>query len=789
MSAVQSPASRLRLDLFSAGSGLLTIPAALLVAYVGIFGINPGMILLSSLATLASLAAFFSAVFSDRNTPVELAPHLGARRGVRVGLLTLLVGGATLVLATSLLSFGLFESSLLAVPALAVLLPILGLMLLPVLLAAMVFGWIGGWLESQGRSPLEPLDQPESETESAKHSNEPALLKTALPYILFLSSLCYASPLAFLLIPEPQEEVAAETPLPPPPIAPIQTDPVPPPAPPPPYQYEIPEGFLQAGANRISLIRSESIEGVIPHAPARISPDSKLLAFCRERFRKVSVVIVQTNNRQEVANINVSGTPSALAWSEDSTRLVYLCLDEERYAGVLDSKDGSNVELPIPSGERLPSQSELAWPFENQVVFVTSQNEDAFLDLETLRVHPLSESEEWSMLTEERRAVFHARAQGNYFSSDRWSVAPHVFVTSYQPPNHFQRGWKHDTATQMAVKDHELAYENRIDLGQFKSGYKLIATPDRSIFIHLHDDSAEFLYMGLRDEPELRATFSLSQMFPGEEVPQELVTHLENKTLAAFVCASITNPLTGKVVGPDRNQVRAIARLAMAGADKVELWISEELEQVREGDVVADLHYWQRNEPQSLSITELEDWWTPMPPLGALEPGLAVKRGDVPPRSAQVPASRAVSPSPRIERLPNRPEPPAEDLIKAFVQEHHRKASNRNLDGYAADYAPQVEYFDHGKVTPQFIREDQRKYQEKYPRKVTETVQGKIAIRAAGETLYSVTYELYSAVEGKEEWNWVEATSDVTLVVRVIGNSPSILMQSSKVRNVKHGEP
>ena len=179
-----------------------------------------------------------------------------------------------------------------------------------------------------------------------------------------------------------------------------------------------------------------------------------------------------------------------------------------------------------------------------------------------------------------------------------------------------------------------------------------------------------------------------------------------------------------------------------------------------------------------------------MPPGSPLESGLLAKRADVPRRSDRVTVRRTNSiQSPR-------PSPPAIDpnatpevLIRTFILDHHQKLSRRDLDGIARNYAPNVDYFDHGVVTPQFIRDDQKKYQDKYSRKVSETIRGEIALRKTGNQLYEARYELFSSVAGEEEWRWVEATSDVVLKIRLVGAKALITSQRANVRDVNHGEP
>lgn len=203
---------------------------------------------------------------------------------------------------------------------------------------------------------------------------------------------------------------------------------------------------------------------------------------------------------------------------------------------------------------------------------------------------------------------------------------------------------------------------------------------------------------------------------------------------------------------------------------------------------MADLHSWRNNEPRSLGIPEVEGWWKPVLDFGTLETGLVVGRNRLPSRADR---NTFVS-----EPTPNRPtalDPvrgqATENLIRNFVALHHQKVSNRDLDGYVADYAMKTDYFGTNKVSRQTIREDQGKYFAKYSRKITETIKGRVAVRGLGNELYEAKYDLNSSAAGKEEWNWISATSEVTLGIQILDESPQIVSQSAKVRDVEHGEP
>lgn len=788
-------------DAVAAGFGALAIPTAILVIALDILGLNVGMILLVALAILTGLAAILASLLRGKRLPREIAPARGARSGVRAGLICLLVGGATFVLFGTLLSLGFFGTSILAIPAAFVLLGILALTVLPVLLTSM----ISGWLTARVKSLCCPADGDLALQETGAFPSEPAAetpkpsrCRTALPYIFLLSGLCYGSPFLSLIMPNREEpvEVAVE------PSAasdkslesedPISDQKADQPKevspPPPPYRYEKPDGFDEAGANRLTIVERKRVNGVIGAAPVKISPDGTQVAFFRKRFTGQSLIVLRLSDRKELSKIKLNTIAMGLAWSQDSRRIFYLSSTQPRYAGVVDVENESNTELPIPTGERLPSAGTiLAWPFDKQVI-LAAQADYAFLDLNSLRVQPLDRLASWTALSKEKREQALSQAVGSYYTSQRWTLEPVEEVTAYRPPNPFQRGWKHRTSSSFAIKDGHVTHQRSIPISPLARGEHLIATPDRSIFILTRKNSAEFLYFGLREAQGIRGDLTQSDLIPGEELPPILEAHITQNTLSAFICPPLVNPLTGHVVGPNRDRVRGIARIRMNSEGKIEFWISEEYERVRKGDLLADLHYWNNNEPRVLALPELESWWIPLPPLSSLRNDLLVKRDDVPKRTDTTHGASAITPR-RPSATPQvHAQGSVEQMLEAFVIAHHLKVTTKNIASFANDYAPKVDYFDHGGVTQQFIEADQRKYQTKF-NKVTETVRGEIRIRDARQGLYLANYKLESLIEGKEASDSQRIQSDVTLGMRVVGKSVVIVLQRSKVTDVEHGEP
>ncbi len=107
-----------------------------------------------------------------------------------------------------------------------------------------------------------------------------------------------------------------------------------------------------------------------------------------------------------------------------------------------------------------------------------------------------------------------------------------------------------------------------------------------------------------------------------------LTEALSGKTVCAFICEPTVNPLNGKTVGPNRERIRALVRIAKWKDNEAEAWITEEYMPVREGDVIADLHTWNNHRIQPIPGTGTKDWFSVInrldrkatPPISDVQP-------------------------------------------------------------------------------------------------------------------------------------------------------------------------
>ncbi len=176
------------------------------------------------------------------------------------------------------------------------------------------------------------------------------------------------------------------------------------------------------------------------------------------------------------------------------------------------------------------------------------------------------------------------------------------------------------------------------------------------------------------------------------------------------------------------------------------------------------------------------------------------QRGSSPSKNRSIAKTPIVSrpqPQPRVEPQPpprREPEPvpivretTPEERIEDFVLQHHAKIGLRNLDLIEADYALWVDYFSTRQMPRNDIRADQERYQTKWSKTISESVEGDIEVRLLSRERYQARYLLKTYVE-KLNGEFFEARSRVELELDLSRQPPRITAQMGEVISSNKGK-
>ena len=741
---------------------------------------------------IVMLSALVGAIASATSDPGK-APEVGGvalRVGARAGFTISLVAGAFTVLASTFHSFGigapatveagwgLFTAFLPLSPAARVI--VLTLLAIP---PSIFFGLTGALIAGMLKG-----DAPASG--DAGQSQPPARRErsAAFTVAVVLAVACYLSPLAVYLKPPPAVVVA--------PPAPRITIPAPPP-PPPKWRYEKPAGFENAVAANIAIAARRDLGEVASQLPVAISPDGLRFAFCHSG-QPARILVTDLETLDVIASVSAPETPATFAWSPDSKMLLIAGEGENRRLQVFDVATTRLLSLPQPRDKRVPGGQPRWWNAE-EVIFGGQAAPAALLSLDNLRVTPLEDAPSWKALTEEQRGRERSKVVAQLPRNEHWQMQIETAVRHYEVPVDSSTEWKAAETLHLAFVDAQNATRQLIMPAEIKSGDILVAASDGTKFVIVRDDRAMIFYFGFRVAPS--NSFTVAMPDAPEEV---LAAKLDKKSVAGFVCAPLINPLNQKTVGPDRTRVKALARLASWQDKAAEVWIEEEYQPIKPGDVLADLHTWEEHKPQPAGEIGKAEWFGVIDQLETKNAPVLIEApaldrpvllimtdmgGAQRFNAAQFARIHVAAPRSSPPSLPtnstNTNTDEIERVLGVFVQQHHLKSSRSDVDGLIADYGDRVDYFDKGTVDHNFIRKDELEYHSPGTR-ITENLLTRVTVREVGHNLYSTAYSI-GYQRTRPDGRWMKGVTAVELHIEMTASGPRIVRQRSENREQQKG--
>lgn len=715
------------------------------------------------------------------------------RVGMRAGVVAALIGGALTVLAATLHSFGIGHPapSARGIILAALVLPhsrvwqifILALLGIP---PAVFFGMAGAILTAMARSPRSDHPAPANGGRATPKRGK------VFAFLVALATAGYLSPFTLPLRPKPKPVV----------IAPAPVLAVPTPAPPAKWRYQKPPGFDTAEANRVTITDQRLLGDIEGGLPVALSPDERRLAS----FRRAGGNVLEIRDLDTLdleAQVEIPQAPDDLAWSPDGEMLLIITDGPARQLHVFKVAEGRILTLPQPSGARVPA-GRAQWWAAREVLF-RRDGTPAFLDLDTLRMREAKDSSKWNAtLSAEQEALRRDTHSFHLSKNERWQMQMQPTLRHYALPANSAGAWSVDQSLQLVLAHPASAYRVAQRRADIRVGDSVLGTRDGSRVVRIRDGSAMIFYFGLRPAPPN----TIRLQMPAAPEPA-LADTLAKRNLCAFVCAPLINPLNGRTIGPDREQIKALVRFSSWKEQDAELWIEEEGMTIQPGDVVADLHTWEAHRPRAAGQPDLTEWFAV---IGQIETQPAPQRSEAPALERQV--VMALNPTrgaDRVERIEprnyDRPAPPprqtpvtappaappfepgvtqnVHQALAAFIARHHAKSSRADVNGLLADYAPSVDFFTNGIVDREFIRADKLQYHAPGTR-VTETITTPPTFNPGPNHTFAASYSIFFH-RIRPDGHWSKGYSDVELQIEITPTGPRIVRQRGQVRDQQKG--
>jgi hypothetical protein len=600
--------------------------------------------------------------------------------------------------------------------------------------------------------------------------------------------------------PPPPRPVVVATPTPTPAPKLVFT---PPPKPtPPPKIYEKPQGFDSADATRITVVTQKTLAEVDAGKPMQFSPDGRRIALYRDGESFRGLVVFDLETFTEASRFTFDTTATSLAWSPDGERLAGIFeRGDSRFVAVFDPVHRRLTGLPQPDGEDMP-QGNLSWPDANEVVVHPSDGKPLALNLDTLELRPLEEADFFKALDDAHKQSVKLPTTPALPKTLTWLLEmkwPLQVVVPRLAKENF--GFRIGAASIVAADPERWVRRHIPDIPNLTEG-RFLFSPDATKVVVVRDHVATFAYLGLREATKTVRALDMKRKL--EDFPQAdaLKKALDEKQLAAFVYAPFTNPLTDRVVGADYRKVKAIIRFNSWTGTLAEAWIQDEFAPVEASDVVSGLHVAKESGPVPIGNKGRRAWWTVIGDNGDARLSLIPPKKDVPLSEVGSPIELSTDGKINVRTVPPKsprnstaaapdspPTPPAfqpklirpaDPKIVGFINFHHQKSSDRNINGMMDDYGDHIDHYKSGFVDRAFIRDEEEKYHAP-GHTVFEKVAGEIRETLVAPDRIRAEYPL-QVVLIKPDTSWTKGVSDVTLEIQVTPNGLRIVKQNSVSR-------
>lgn len=750
--------------------GLCGLPCLLYWIAVPVLGLvvwNQRAAVMMGLVFCGAVAGFLiTGKISWRDVPVHLVKPVAGRTAVRTSFVSVLLGGGMLTLASALARQGLGVFSFVVISPGSVILVVI-FSIFPAIFMGILAAKFAASFKIEPAIIGRSLAHQQQVTEWEDLSWRP------LPWILVISFIGYLSP-AFLppktptvgLVNMIQENPISEEPRPKEALLSSVNEGKST------FHYEKPQGLAEADVGRWRIATKWSIPAVENRGPVVISPDGKILAVCSTLLETNQIRLVDLFRQEQLQAIRVSGWVTQMTWNPTGNRLLYITGDR---CGIIELGQESQVWLPQPKDDDLPEGLPWWWA-ETEVVFMHGPN-SVVLDLESLQLRTADRSVLRAEMDEDEWQRWLGRKRDRLASKAKFELQFVSPVRSYAVPNFLsgRRDWSLEEGTSvLAVNDQSIAASQRLHEIPFDRRSRYLSSDDGSIIVRVADNQAICHYVKLDDGPAKRLLeVDVGKSRDSSSESMVVRSALDRRAISVFITSPVVNPLNGKTVAPDREMVKARARLVSWEGRRAGFWIEDFYGPIQRGDVIGDPHFWDGKSLASVDHPFADDWFAVLEELTYSDQEFVLERSIL----------EGLSKKEDVKSVQENPR----KAIEAFVKRHHQNATLRRLDDFVSDYAATgVDYFTNGIVDRDFIRKGHEAYQDKW-RRITEVVKSPIDISRLRNNRYQVHYRM-DFRQTKVDGSWASGTSVIALILRSTPSGLKIVDQKAKVHNARQGQ-
>jgi hypothetical protein len=505
---------------------------------------------------------------------------------------------------------------------------------------------------------------------------------------------------------------------------------------------------------RLKLKSLQSLGSRVADADHDIAADGRTFAYFRYDLR--DLIAVDLEHLKILARVELPHEAREVRFSPDAKRLLALPVSPEAPLMLVKLENRTVTVLPRTFRAALPSPP-FAWWNENEILLQPRADRPvpAMFLLDRLETVPLDQAAAWTKLTDEERDAWLKTDRRPTVAAARYRLIPCDLPEAAMHPAHDgTQDWAVRSSPGWLMSDSSHAFAQRVlGLPIHGTATTRAALGGMAVLI-FHDATTEIASFTVADPPVLTFMVAMPHEADHEDCSPDVHDAMKTQALAALIYPPLVNPLTGKVIGPDRRRIKAVARFRKWEGTTAMIHIETLLAPVAAGDVVADPGHSSSKETRLLSrITAEAPWWaqlqpitsqpveSPVPPLRQdvhspllfSEGGLAPTGGDSSPAFPK-----------GFHYLPS--DPGELQRIRTFVRNHIDAANRQDFEQFANDFSEVVNPYFGGPKTRAAIREGESGRQRD-TKSVTERLASPIQIAARTDGNVDATFRLTADIE------------------------------------------
>jgi hypothetical protein len=743
--------------------------------------LEPGWLLLV-LLVLACMAGFAGGRVSVQHGS---DPSSALRFGAWAAFLAALVAASIFALSSRLMEswFFVFKAGTAGL-----------LSLLPVTFYGMVCSGVAALTLARQDAPANPAT-PTSPPSSAMIWS----LRTLISLLVVLAIvLPPASPLRFVASqPAPQ------------PQRPMQTV-----APRPVFAFTPSPDIEHASAMQWRFLKQREVLGV-DESTLALSPDDRYAACLARDQQAVQVIDLRT---EAVWHVNLPGKVEHFSFNPSGERLLAVSrLDDERLYSVADIRRGRVTMLPKPRKGMVPAGTPFWW--KDTKVLVVQNQDRLMLNLDSLEIDDAAQDEEWKSLDPLIQQKVTREVVPALMDKAQWQWEQRRFIRRNELPEIAGKlQWPLTLERCLAISHPLLDCMTVFPSLSVKEGERLCSTRDGSVVLRTTGGVLHLYYFEVQPLPDLVWKIIMPHSREDGEHAKEVTRALESGQLAALVYRPMINPLNQQVVGPLREEVLGVLRFQEWKGKEATVYLWQRCSPINEGDIIADVcSLADEPEGELLTLNTPHRWWTRLPasnggPLtppktssrqeltsvvqkrereeNAVEVARVAaerrKREEAEVASARMAAEKAAAMEAERKVAAEKAAstdvvaPKLKDMVVRFVEAHHKKSLDGDVQGMVADYADKVDYFTNGVVDRAWILRDEATYHNSHFM-FEERIMGDMAVKHATQgDGYEAAYDLRVQAQNMGTRKPIDGIFSVRMVITHTSEGMRIILQHSE---------